>query len=170
MPVFPNDFMHNVSLVGPLPAGFRLPRRDGLYWSIRHAFDNVPVRILGDHAQAKTIGCYYEAIPIHSEKEKLQLSQDVVKRSLLFRRDKSPFSDSSSLSGAPVVTKDDHGNYVQVVGFQAFQFQPPKAQAEELDQTKSKVEQRLRAGQVTICGAIIPGNSFKDTWQIVSDV
>jgi hypothetical protein len=171
-PVFPNDFTNNISLVGPLaqPA-IRLREDISLSWSTRRRFDEVPVQILGDGAQGQsfTLGTFYsKPFPVHCASRKtVDLSKDVISRSVMFLRNDRPLQNDHMWSGAPVVTAGEDGSLSQVVGFHAFQFGPPGGDAEDFNRGTLILEKLIQASRVTICGAIMPTNDFKSAWEIV---
>ena len=55
----------------------------------------------------------------------------------------------------------------EVVGFYAFQFGPPNGVAEDLRMSRGKLEKMVNESKLTMCGAIMPSNAFKKTWEIV---
>jgi hypothetical protein len=171
-PVFPNDFINNISLVGPLTQPpIRLREDISLSWSTRRKFDEVPVQILGDGAQGQsfTLGTFYsKPFPVHcSSRKTVHLSSDVIGRSVMFLRNDRPLQNDHMWSGAPVVTAGEDGTLSQVVGFHAFQFGPPGGDAEDFNRGTLMLEKLIQASRVTICGAIMPTNDFKSAWEIV---
>jgi len=171
-PVFPNDFINNISLVGPLTQPpIRLREDISLSWSTRRKFDEVPVQILGDGAQGQsfTLGTFYsKPFPVRCASRKtVDLSNNVISRSVMFLRNDRPLQNDHMWSGAPVVTAGEDGTLSQVVGFHAFQFGPPGGDAEDFNRGALILEKLIQASRVTICGAIMPTNDFKSAWEIV---
>jgi hypothetical protein len=171
-PVFPNDFTNNISLVGPLAQPpIRLREDISLSWSTRRRFDEVPVQILGDGAQGQSfiLGTFYsKPFPVHCASRKtVDLSNNVISRSVMFLRNDRPLQNDHMWSGAPVVTAGEDGTLSQVVGFHAFQFGPPGGDAEDFNRGTLMLEKLIQASRVTICGAIMPTNDFKSAWEIV---
>jgi hypothetical protein len=171
-PVFPNNFSENISLVGPLQQPpIRLREDKTLSWSMSRRFDEVPVKIIGDGAQSQAfiLGTFYsKPFPVRCGRKKpVHLSSDIISRSVMFLRNDRPLQDDHIWSGAPVVTAAADGAFSEVVGFYAFQFGPPDGVAEDLKMGKQKLEKMVKESKLTMCGAIMPSNEFKRSWEIV---
>jgi hypothetical protein len=134
-------------------------------------FDEVPVKIIGDGAQSQAfiLGTFYsKPFPVHcASKKPVDLSSDIICRSVMFLRNDRPLQNDHIWSGAPVVTAAADGTFSEVVGFYAFQFGPPDGVAEDFKMGKQKLEKMVKESKLTMCGAIMPSNEFKRSWEIV---
>jgi hypothetical protein len=134
-------------------------------------FNEVPVKIIGDSAQSQAfiLGTFYsKPFPVHcGNKKPVDLVSDVISRSVMFVRNYLPLQNEHIWSGAPVVTGAADGTFSEVVGFYAFQFGPPNGVAEDLKMGRRKLEKMIQESKLTMCGAVMPSNEFKMTWEIV---
>jgi hypothetical protein len=134
-------------------------------------FNEVAVKIIGDGAQAKTfiLGTFYsKPFPVHcGNRRPVDLVNEVISRSVMFVRNLPPLQNEHIWSGTPVVTAAADQTFSEVVGFYAFQFGPPNGVAEDLRMSRGKLEKMVNESKLTMCGAVMPSNEFKKTWEIV---